>query len=202
MLVFIDESGDPGFLVERGSSPIFVAAMVIFEDGEAARVTEGVIRDLMVRLRVRPEFKFNKSSATVRDGFFNGVRNCPFMVRAIVVRKEVIYSPILKMKKENFYRFFVRQMMTHDNETLDDAKVVIDGSGDRTFRRMLKTSLKRGLGPKLKDVRFSRSHSDPLVQLADMCAGAIARSYRTDRKDAQRWRQMLRPRIDDVWDFH
>ena len=31
MLVFIDESGDPGFSLERGASPIFVAAMVIFE---------------------------------------------------------------------------------------------------------------------------------------------------------------------------
>jgi hypothetical protein len=30
MLVFIDESGDPGFKLDGGSSPVFVAAMVIF----------------------------------------------------------------------------------------------------------------------------------------------------------------------------
>jgi hypothetical protein len=40
-----------------------------------------------------------------------------------------------------------------------------------------------------------------LVQLVDMCAGAIARSYRADRKNRDRWRQMLAPRINDVWDF-
>jgi hypothetical protein len=40
-----------------------------------------------------------------------------------------------------------------------------------------------------------------LVQLADMCAGAIARSYKRGRKNHDRWRKALAPRINDVWDF-
>ncbi len=202
MLVFIDESGDPGFLVERGSTPVFVVAMVIFEDGAAARATEGVIRDAMVALRVRPEFKFNKSSHAVRDGFFQAVRNCPFVVRAIVVRKDIIRSSFLRTNKRDFYRYFVRQVMTHDDGVLANARIVIDGSGDRAFRRMLATQLRRHVGSgKLKGIKFAKSHGDPLVQLADMCAGAIARSYRPDREHRSRWRRMLGPRIDDVWDF-
>jgi Protein of unknown function (DUF3800) len=201
MLVFIDESGDSGFMVERGSAPIFVAAMTIFEDGAAARATEQVIRAAKERLRVRPEFKFNKSSRRVRDEFFHAVRDCRFIVRAIVVRKEVIYSPNLKTDKEAFYRFFIRQRMAHDGGMLAGARVVIDGSGDREFKRMLKASLRRQVGARLKEVRFAKSENDLLVQLADMCAGAIARSYRADRSDASRWRQLLGPRINDVWDF-
>src|SRR5262249_4115055 len=100
-----------------------------------------------------------------------------------------------------FYRFFVRQMMTYDNGALAGAKVTIDGSGDREFRQMLTASLRRQLGKKLQRIRFSNSRSDPLVQLADMCAGAISRSYRKDRDDASRWRKMLAPRLNDVWDF-
>ena len=61
MLVFIDESGDPGFRTERGSSPIFAVAMVIFENGDDARATEEIIKGSMVDLGVRPEFRFNKS---------------------------------------------------------------------------------------------------------------------------------------------
>ena len=201
MLVFIDESGDPGFKVARGSTPIFAVAMVIFENGEAAQATERVIKDAQVRLNAYPEFKFNKSRNHVRDGFFQAVRDCPFIVRAIIVRKEVIYSPHLRTDKEDFYRFFVRQMLTHDSGILKDARIVIDGSGDRKFKMMLKTSLRRQIGPALKEVRFARSDNDPLVQLADMSVGAIARSFRADRHDAWRWRQMLHPRIDDVWDF-
>lgn len=32
MLVFLDDSGDPGFKLDRGSSAFFVIACVIFED--------------------------------------------------------------------------------------------------------------------------------------------------------------------------
>jgi hypothetical protein len=84
---------------------------------------------------------------------------------------------------------------------LDDARVVIDGSGDREFRLMLQKSLRRQAGDRVKSIAFSNSKNDLLVQLADMCAGAIARSFRMDRPDRRRWRQMLRPRIDDVWIF-
>lgn len=201
MLVFIDESGDPGFNVKRGSTPIFAAAMAIFDSAEEALETDRVIRKAMVDLNTYPEFHFTKCSNLVRDGFFNAVQGCPFLVRAIVVRKNIIYSEHLRSEKEDFYRFFIRKMLENDNGTLESAKVIIDGSGDRQFRQMLKRSLKRQVGAGVKDIRFARSESDPLVQLADMCVGAIARSYRTDRKDANRWRKMLRPRINDVWDF-
>ena len=40
MLVFIDESGDPGFKIEKGSSPVFVTAMVIFDEvGDYRNIT-------------------------------------------------------------------------------------------------------------------------------------------------------------------
>lgn len=201
MLVFIDESGDAGFRVERGSTPIFVAVMVIFSDREAARATEVVVREAAIRLHALPEFKFNRSSDSVRDSFFAAIHDCAFLVRAIVVRKEVIYSSRLKTNKEDFYRFFVRQMLANDNGVLVDAKVIIDGSGDREFQRQLAAALRRRLRPRLSKVRFSNSRNDPLLQLADMCAGAIARSYRKNRKNSSRWRLMLQRHINDIWDF-
>jgi Protein of unknown function (DUF3800) len=201
MLVFIDESGDPGFKLHKGSSPIFVAAMVIFENSEDAKATESIIRLAMQRMSVSPEFKFNKSKDQIRDDFFHSVRNCPFTVRAIVVRKDLIRSTNLKTKKETFYQYFVRSMMENDNGILDGAKVIIDGSGDREFKQKLKSNMKRNLGGRLSEIRFSNSESDVLVQLADMCAGAIARSYRPDRPNRWRWRKMLASRINDVWDF-
>ncbi|MDP2359067.1 MAG: DUF3800 domain-containing protein [Beijerinckiaceae bacterium] len=202
MLVFIDESGDPGFKIERGASPIFVVAMVIFEDDTAARRAQECIQESDVRRAHASEFKFNKCSFDVRDRFFSCVQTCDFKVRAIVVRKDRIYSPRLKADKESFYQYFVNQMMRYDNRVLRDAKVVIDGSGDREFRQNLNAQLRKRLGQGvIRSVRFRDSAGDVLVQLADMCAGAIARSYRPDRPEANRWREALRPKIDDVWDF-
>lgn len=202
MLVFIDESGDPGFKVTKGSSPHFVAAMVIFESVAAAASTAKLIGDLRVSLRVYPEFKFSSSRGAIRDAFFRVVADCPFIVRAIVVPKQVVYSSHLRSRKEEFYRYFVKSMIKNDGGWLQDAKVIIDGSGDRTFRRDLKAYLRKETPTGcIRDVLFKSSRNDALVQLADMCVGAIARSYRTDRNNADRWRDMLRRRINDVWEF-
>jgi len=77
----------------------------------------------------------------VRDAFFNAVAPFDFCVRAIVVKKEKIYSPHLRTNKEAFYNFFVRSMLRFDNGLLQSAKVVIDGSGDGIFK------IKRGQHP-------------------------------------------------------
>jgi len=202
MLVFIDESGDAGFKLDGGSSPVFVAAMVIFEDGAAATATQDAIAGSEARRLHKGEFKFSKTRDDVRDHFFQAVQGCPFTVRAIVVKKELIYSADLKADKETFYEFFVKQMIRHDNDRLANARVVIDGSGDRAFRQNLGAALRRRVREgAVKTVKFSDSKNDPLVQLADMCVGAIARSFREDRADRRRWRQMLGAQVEDVWTF-
>lgn len=200
MLVFIDESGCPGFKIAKGSDPIFVVGMVIFKNGAAAASTQAMIEGLHSELRHRSEFKFSKCDSRVRDGFFEATSRCSFCVRALVVRKQAIYSEKLRHDNETFYNYFVQQLMQFDNGSLMTARVRIDGSGDREFRRALGTYLRRKLGTRIRDIKLTDSKSDPLIQLADMCVGAIARSYR-DRTDASRWRDMLAPRIEDIWEF-
>jgi hypothetical protein len=202
VLVFIDESGDPGFKTQRGSTPAFTAALVAFQDVEQARLSQEAITATAERLRVYPEFKFSKCRPEVRDAFFAAVLPYDFCVRAIVVRKEKLYSPHLRTNKESFYSFFVKSMLKYDGGLLSKAQIVIDGSGDREFKREIGAYFRRHLGAgRVRKIRFADSRSDPLVQLADMCVGAIARSYKGDRADAKRWREMLRPKIDDVWEF-
>ena len=203
MLIFIDESGDPGFKLGRGSTDVFVVALVAFADSKASKAATAAIDALAHRLGIRGEFRFSKSRDDVRDDFFAAVRQCDFRVRSIVVEKARIYSPHLRTQKEAFYSFFVRSMLTYDGSLLQNARVIVDGSGDRTFKRELQSYLRRQLPPGvLRDFRFSNSANDRLLQLADMCAGAIARSYRSqNRGNAGRWRLMLRPKLDDVWEF-
>lgn len=168
MLVFIDESGDSGFRLDKGSTTVFAVAMVIFDDHQQAALADQAIRNLMTEWGVKPEFKFSKASNDVRDVFFAAVAPFDFRVRAIVVEKDLIHSGRLRSSKEDFYRFFVKSMVKFDNGHLTDARVIIDGSGERTFRRGLQSHLKRHSGPgAIKDVRMKASHGDPLVQLAD-----------------------------------
>jgi Protein of unknown function (DUF3800) len=201
MLVFIDESGDPGFKVRRGSTPDFTAALVAFQDVEQARLTQKAIETTAARLRVFPEFKFSKCRPEVRDAFFAAVLPYDFCVRAIVVRKEKLYSPHLRTNKESFYSFFVKSMLKYDGGLLSEAQIIIDGSGDRLFKRQIGAYFRTHLGDRIRHIRFANSRSDPLVQLADMCVGAIARSYKEHRSDAKRWREMIRPKTENIWEF-
>lgn len=203
MLVLIDESGDAGFKLARGSTPHFVVAMVIFDDFKEAERTSAIIEAARVSLRIKTEFKFNKSAAQVKDGFFESVASCKFSVRALVVDKSKIYSDNLRENKDRFYNFFVKSLLQHDNDVLIGARVKIDGSGDREFKRELAAYLKReSESGKIASVKFAESHRDNLIQLADMVAGAIARSYREDdRNEHDRWRKMLGSKIQNVWDF-
>jgi hypothetical protein len=203
MLILIDESGDAGFKVARGSSPYFVVAMVIFRDLQEAEAASAAIAHARDRLKIKTEFKFNKCSHQVRDGFFEAVHPFRFTVRALVVDKARIYSQGLRDNKELFYNYFVKTLLHHDGGALRGARVKIDGSGDRDFKRELERYLRGQIdGAKVASVRFSESHRDNLIQLADMAAGAIFRSYRQDdRKDATRWRKMLAGKIENVWEF-
>jgi hypothetical protein len=200
LLVLIDESGCPGFKFTRGSDPVFGLGMVIFANGEDAAATTQAIADLRQKLKHKTEFKFSKSSTDLRDRFFECVARCPFTVRALIVRKEALHSRHLRSDADSFYNYFVKMLMAHDHGTLADARVRIDGSGDRDFQRSLNAYLRRELGTRIKDVKMSDSQRDPLMQLADMCIGAITRAER-DRDDRERWKDMLKPRIADIWHF-
>lgn len=61
MLVFIDDSGDPGFKINRGSSRYFVIALVIFKDELEAEKTAVAIKEL------RRSFKFPDYSGRLNN---------------------------------------------------------------------------------------------------------------------------------------
>ena len=46
MLIFIDDSGDPGFKLDKGSSAFFVIALIIFDDELEAEKVALAIKEL------------------------------------------------------------------------------------------------------------------------------------------------------------
>src|SRR5690349_18277506 len=153
MLVFIDESGCPGFKITRGSDPIFVIGMIVFSNGVDAAATETRIRELHASIPHLPEFKFSKTSRDVRDQFFAGIAACPFRGYAVVVRKELIYSSHLREAHDSFYNYFL-QLLVNGNVSMRDAKIRLDGSGGRDFARALKAYLRRMGEIKIDDFRM------------------------------------------------
>jgi hypothetical protein len=193
MLVLIDESGDPGFKLDKGSTRHFVVALVLFKDFAQAEACSKAIHALRISLGISGEFKFNKTSAHIKDEFFQAVKPYDFEVWALVADKTVIRSENLRRNDHKFYGHFIKSLL-NGGAFLQNARVKIDGSGDREFKQHLQNYLRRSTTDgAIASVKFSDSGKDNLIQLADMVVGALARSYRADeeRNKAARWRMLL-----------
>ncbi len=207
MIVFIDESGDPGFKTAKGSTRHFVVALVIFDNELDAEETALKVKRLRQSLNKsdRFEFKFNKCNKDLREKFLQEVRNCPFRIRAIVFDKESVYSGHLRSKKEDFYNFALRQVLEHNGSTVINAKVRIDGRGEKQFRQQLTTYLRKSINSDsrrvIDNLRFRDSKTDVLIQTADMVAGSIRRYYDKKSNDWECYRKIIRKREEDVWEF-
>src|SRR3989338_1319644 len=137
MLVFIDDSGDPGFKIDKGSSEYFIIACVVFHDDLEALKVKVAIKELKRELKFPDEleFKFSKSSSATKEAFLHKINKYNFTVRAIVINKQLIKSDELKNNKNSFYSYIIKLVLEHSDNCILDAKIRIDGSGDRIFRK-------------------------------------------------------------------
>ncbi|OGE67110.1 hypothetical protein A3H85_00990 [Candidatus Daviesbacteria bacterium RIFCSPLOWO2_02_FULL_40_8] len=207
MLVFIDDSGDPGFKLDKGSSLIFVISCVIFDDELEAEKTAVAIKEFRRRIRFPDdvEFKFNKSSKKTREKFLEAINSFHFKVRSLVIQKDVIKSEELKGNKNSFYSYAIKLLLQHSDGSILNAKVRVDGSGDRIFRKSFVAYLRKQLNSEqrkvMKDCKLVDSKENVLVQMADMIAGSIRRAYELDKTDRETYKKIIRKHIEDEWRF-
>lgn len=183
MLAFIDESGDPGMAVDRGSSPFFTIAVVLFDSVEAAQDCQQRVEALRSELRMRPtaEFHFRSDSHERRLALLAAIAPARFTVSAFSLNKT---APRLRAPgyqfRDSLYKNVCKMALENVADLLDGSRVVIDGSGDREFKRALATYLKRTFnsdsGKAVSSVVTQRSVSDPLLQVADYAAGVANRA--------------------------
>ncbi len=206
MILFIDDSGDAGFKLSKGSTEFFVIAMVIFDDELEAEKAAVSIKEFRRSLgwTDNREFRFYKLSRDLRLQFLKAVNPFGFRVRALVVDKKIVRSPELKSKKDRFYAYFIKEALKHSDGRIMNAKIKIDGSGDRVFRKNFLTYLRRELNTDQREImkhcKLVDSSGNVLIQLADIVAGSINRSYGS-KKDAQEYKAVFRRHIEDEWKF-
>ena len=72
MIIAIDDSGDPGLKMDKGSSSYFVIVAVVFLTDHDAEATALKIERFRQTLKWREhhEFKFRKTSPEIRKAFF------------------------------------------------------------------------------------------------------------------------------------
>lgn len=200
MLVFVDESGDPGLKISQGSSPYFVVALVIFEDHDDADAADRRIDLLRHEMRLSPqfEFKFNACRFDFRTRFLGAVAPYEFFYHAIVINKDPskLWGEGFRYK-EPFYKYTSGLVFQNAKPVLNNATVILDGSGSKDFRKELDHYLKKRIndpGQRLiRKVKIQDSKGNNLLQMADMVAGAVNRSF-GNKGDASDYREIIRHR--------
>lgn len=199
MLVFLDESGDPGMSGRGNTSRVFVITAIVFKDPEQAERCAQAISELRKELRLdeRFEFHFNKCSDKFRKAFLERVAGYGFYYHSFVVNKDKLYGDGFR-QKSSFYKFVCGMVAENLKPHLRDASLTFDKCGDRLFKAQLSKYLKNRINNDehraIRKVKFEESHTNQLLQLADMVCGAIARSRKTGEPEAGRFRAMIKAR--------
>lgn len=181
MLVLIDESGDTGFKLGRGSSTHFVVTAVCFRDRSVAQACNAAIDDYRrtAGLRERFEFHFSQTPANLMVGLLRIATSFDFSFVAAVVEKASI-NPGTRMVKGTDLHTELTSRTLRLLPDLTGATVVIDGKKPKPLQSQIERRLKQTNDEKtarvIKNVKFGRSEGDNLLQLADAVSGAIFHS--------------------------
>jgi len=198
MLVFIDESGDPGLKIEKGSSRFFTISLVIFEDNDEALACDQRMTLLKRELgwKENSEFHFKRNSDRVRRAFLKAVAPYNFFYYGIVINKnpKKLWGEGFR-SKSSFYKYACSLVFQNAKDKLENSTVVIDKSGNLDFRRQLAKYLRRRVNKEdkksIKRLKMQRSRGNNLLQLADYIAGVINRSVQNRKKFAEGYRRII-----------
>ncbi len=196
-----DESGDVSFSFGKGASRYLVVTVIGTQQPESLRQ---VLRDVRqsARLPERYEFSFNALSSTkLRRQVFAALSAAEYDAWAVIADKTALPDAFRVMRRLEFYLYFVTEAIQlippHQRE---GATLILDEFGSavqvRTeLRRFLSA---RGIPRHFRRVLAKRSQSEPLIQVADLVAGAILR--RDSRGDVDAY-ESIEPNLKRLLEF-
>ena len=200
-LVFIDDSGDPGFKAGASSST-FVLAAALFIDPEVATVVNKEISDFRKSLgwKDEHEFKFRKAPRKVKLRFLEIVNRYHFDIYAVYINK-ADYPNVFKFSDdEKLYNWTTKELLAI--MPLDEAKVKADGKYGRKYKQRVQTYIRQELNTpnskKIEDFDIMDSVRDNLIQLADIIVGSINRSFQADKTDSEDYIRIIRKKIVEL----
>ncbi|MBI4458230.1 DUF3800 domain-containing protein [Candidatus Uhrbacteria bacterium] len=197
MYAFLDEAGDTGLKVKKGSSRFFTISLVIFTDGAEMQACDQRISALRKELGKHQnfEFHFHDNNPKVREAFLSAVSPFGFMYYAFVLNKDPdkLWGDVFK-DRESFYKTVCKFIFENARQHLRDAYVIIDKSGSRDFQAALAKYVKGMLNTDsekiIRKFRAERSSQNNLIQLADYIASIYHRKA-LNKKDAEHYRRSL-----------
>ena len=196
--VFIDDSGDAG-LRNSNTNQLIVAAVIVVDEHKKELLEEAInlFRRRLGWVELH-EFKFNKTEKNILIELIDFIKHFDFKAYAVVLDKKGIDPGSAQKNKVSVYNQTIRELLLRVSKS--DQIVVIDGKATKSHAEKLRAYLRHSLkekGIKNTRIRFVDSRKDSIIQLADIIAGAIARSYK-DKPDAKKYLSLLEKKIIQI----
>lgn len=201
MLIFMDESGDTGFKLNRVSSRYFVLTAVIFDSLEAAEKANEAVKEVRKELKRSESLEFKFSTGTndrAKELFLRKLSRCEFRYRSVVIDKKLLMQREPD-PKESIYMLVADQLFLRAKSRIKNATVFVDlitKSFVQDFNKYLRIRLNTDIEKLIGEIKHKNSKNNNLLQLADMVCGAIYRKY---NRDDDRFYKLIKKREEDLW---
>ena len=201
--VYIDDSGDPG-LMKSSTSHFIVAAVLVVEREN--------LNNLIVALdgfraglgwNELHELKFNSTKKSIIKNLLRFVQRFDFEAYAAVIDKTKMIAKPKLASGESLYHFTIKELLLRLD--LSDAVVFIDGVAHKRQAERIRTYLRRelkGHGVSKYEIKFVDSRKNALIQLADIVAGSIARSYDKEKHDHNDYFNLLKSKVKEIYEVN
>lgn len=174
-----DEAGDVSFSFDQGASTHFVLALIATAQPDVLRLGLACLRQQR-GLPADYEFKYHRLSSTaLRRAVIECLQEMEFAVCALTVDKRTLPFFLRVLDAHDFYALLAAELIAQVPLAEREGALLFLDEFDPRGRALLalKRSFKRrGLRRGFCKILNVRSRSEPLVQIADLTAGAILRA--------------------------
>lgn len=192
-----DESGNLNFAFSQGGTWYFIVALVGFDQPDEIR--QRIEKFKHERGLVGREFSFHEiTSQRLKERLLRFLATLRFTAWVLVVRKDTLAVPYRAMQRNTLYAFLVSEAIRQiPLEQRNNSNLILD-EFDRSGKvllelgRVLKAQeIVRGF----KKIAAKRSSSEPLIQVADLIAGAVFQRF---AKGDERFLQLIAEKVTVV----
>lgn len=196
-----DESGDTSFSFSKGASRYFVVAMIATDQPDELRKHMQDIKKTL-NLPEEYEYKFHKLTGKRRaKEIISQIALQDFRAWAIVIDKTSLDDSFKFLSGVDFYLYFVTELVRGiPSEERFGATLILDEFGKQlniatAARKVMRA---RNIASGFKRIVTRDSKIEPMIQLADLIAGAV--SHRDSHKDAN-MAELLQSKLKGVIEF-
>ena len=203
-IVHIDESGDMGLLKAHTSTLRIIVAAVLVTESDNLTELVAAIDGFRAGLgwRELDEFKFSSTRKSVIKDLLKFIQKYDFEAYAVVIDKSRIFGVPTLSPDETLHGYAIKELLLKIK--LSEPTIVIDGIADRKPAQRMKTYLRRALkqhGVEKCKISFVDSRRESMIQLADIVAGSIARSFDTSKADHNDYTELLKSKIKGIYEI-